>query len=55
VAFDVKARDHVFDFLLGDFEISFFFFFITQGVRVNLRAPRLIPGSTEHPKSPVGK
>jgi hypothetical protein len=33
----------------------FLFFFITQGVRASLHAPRLILRPTEHPASPVGK
>jgi len=33
----------------------FFFFLVTRGVRASLRAPQLIPGSTEHPASPVDK
>jgi hypothetical protein len=33
----------------------FLFFFITRGVRASLRTPRLIPGSTEHPASPVDR
>jgi hypothetical protein len=33
----------------------FFFFFITWDVRTSLRVPRLIPGSIEHPASPVGR
>jgi hypothetical protein len=33
----------------------FFFFLVTRGVRVSLRAPQLIPGPTEHPASPVGR
>ena len=32
-----------------------FFFLITRVVRVSLRAPRLIPGSTEHLASPVDR
>jgi hypothetical protein len=33
--------------------ISFhIFFFYNRGIRVSLRAPRLIPESTEHPASP---
>jgi hypothetical protein len=31
------------------------FFFLTRDVRASLRAPRLIPGSTEHPVSPIGR
>ena len=31
----------------------FFFFLVTFGVRVSLRAPQLISGLTEHPASPV--
>jgi len=31
----------------------FFFFLITRDVRASLCAPRLIPGPTEHPASPV--
>jgi len=34
---------------------SFFFVLITRDVRASLRVPRLIPGSIEHPASPVGR
>jgi hypothetical protein len=30
-----------------------FFFFLTWDVRASLRAPQLIPGSTEHPANPL--
>ncbi|KAI5599894.1 hypothetical protein BDE02_02G226400 [Populus trichocarpa] len=33
--------------------VFFFFFLVTRGVRASLRAPQLIPGSTEHPASPA--
>jgi hypothetical protein len=29
------------------------FFFLTWDVRASLRAPQLIPGSTEHPANPL--
>jgi hypothetical protein len=41
--------------LLVKYAIIYFFsyiFFYNRGVRASLRAPRLIPGSTEHPVSP---
>jgi hypothetical protein len=31
------------------------FFFLTRDVRASLHAPQLIPGSTKHPASLVGK
>jgi len=35
--------------------VLFFFFLITRVVRANLRASRLIPGSTEHPARSIDK
>ena len=32
-----------------------FFFLVTRGVRVSLRAPQLFPGPIEHPASLVGR
>jgi hypothetical protein len=36
-------------------ELLFVFYLITRGVWVSLRAPRLFPGSTEHPASPADR
>jgi hypothetical protein len=41
--------------LFQDSTLIYIFFLVTRGVRVSLRAPQLIPGSTEHPASPVDR
>jgi hypothetical protein len=33
----------------------YYFFLVTRGVWASFRAPQLIPGSTEHPASPVDR
>jgi hypothetical protein len=35
--------------------ILLLFFLVTRGVWASFRAPQLIPGSTEHPASPVDR
>ena len=35
--------------------LFFFFFLVIQSVQVSLRTPQLIPGSTEHPASPIDR
>ena len=54
--FHIKKTSSVGSILvISSLEHLFFFFLITRGVRASLRAPRLIPGPTEHPASPVDR
>jgi len=53
--FHIKKTSSVGSILVISSLEHLFFFLITRGVRASLHAPRLIPGPTEHPASPVDR